>query len=478
LGGWNNIYNTVTYALSLHTQALTQIQNEASSGIKVAEPSDDPSDAYQILKLQQQIGQDTTFSSNVDTVSSVLQAASASLQSISSGLVTVQQQLTEAANGTSSASDRQAIAAQIDSILEQSVSSANTQIMGEYIFGGSATTSAPYTVQRTNGAITSVTYQGNSSSIEAPISDGVSQAETFVGNTVFNSSQRQAPVFMGNTGAKAGSGTSSVTGDQWLEVTHGTTSYAAGSGIAAGANSASGDTIVGAHTVTIANNGSTNTIALDDGPAVAFTGSESDLELTNSSGDVAYIDMTGWTGVTGPVSVTSSANLSLDNGVTTTAVNSFTNNVAVTDAAGNVLYVDTTGLQRTGAEPVSIPGTHDLFNALISMRDILNNTQSMTSAQQTSAITQALTTAQELSSDITLTSTVIGSRLQALDTLKTNITNSQASVQSVHDSLQDADITQVAIDLSREQTLYELTLSAASKLMSLSLMDYINGTTT
>jgi flagellar hook-associated protein 3 len=463
--------------LSLHTQALTQIQNEASSGIQVAEPSDNPSAAYQILKLQQQLGQDTTFTSNVNTVSSVLQGASDVLTSISSGLTTVQQQLTEAANGTSSATDRQAVAAQIDSILEQSVSAANTQIMGEYLFGGSDTAAAPYAVHRTNGEITSVTYQGNSGNVQAPVSSGVNQAETFAGNAVFTSSQRQAPVFLGNTGAKAGSATSSVTGDQWLEVTHGTTTYAAPSGIAAGTSSASQDTIVGNHAVTVVDNGPTKTIALDDGPAVAFTGSETDLELTNSSGAVAYVDMAGWTGATGQIAVTSSANLSLGEGAATTSVNSFTDNVAVTDSAGNVLYVNATGLQQTGTEPVSIPGTHDLFDSLIYMRDILNNTQSLSSAQQTSAITQALTTAQELSNDVTLSSTVIGSRLQAMDTLKTNIANSQASTQSQHDSLQDADITQVAIDLSREQNLYQLTLNAAAQLMNLSLMNYINSTT-
>jgi flagellin-like hook-associated protein FlgL len=39
--------------------------------------------------------------------------------------------------------------------------------------------------------------------------------------------------------------------------------------------------------------------------------------------------------------------------------------------------------------------------------------------------------------------------------------------------LQQADVAQIAIDLSREQVLYQMSLSVAGKLMTTSLLDFI-----
>ena len=55
---------------------------------------------------------------------------------------------------------------------------------------------------------------------------------------------------------------------------------------------------------------------------------------------------------------------------------------------------------------------------------------------------------------------------RTVDHLKT-VTNQQA------DQFEDADIVLIATDLARTQTLYEMALRSASKLLSLSLLDFI-----
>jgi flagellin-like hook-associated protein FlgL len=59
-----------------------------------------------------------------------------------------------------------------------------------------------------------------------------------------------------------------------------------------------------------------------------------------------------------------------------------------------------------------------------------------------------------------------------------NIKNSIESVKSHNEDetsqLQQADIAQIAIGLSRQQALYQMSLSVAGKMMSLSLLDYID----
>jgi flagellin-like hook-associated protein FlgL len=51
--------------------------------------------------------------------------------------------------------------------------------------------------------------------------------------------------------------------------------------------------------------------------------------------------------------------------------------------------------------------------------------------------------------------------------------NIQYNTEDETTRLQEADISQIAIDLSRREVLYQMSLSVAAKLMSMSLLDYI-----
>ena len=49
-----NMYDKTVYALSLQTDAITRLQEQASTGSRVNRASDAPSDAYRILALSTQ----------------------------------------------------------------------------------------------------------------------------------------------------------------------------------------------------------------------------------------------------------------------------------------------------------------------------------------------------------------------------------------------------------------------------------------
>ncbi len=176
---------------------------------------------------------------------------------------------------------------------------------------------------------------------------------------------------MGDTGVQAGTGTSSIQGDTWLDVIHGQTTYSGDTGIAAGSSSANGDTVVGSgHVLHL--NAANQTVSLDDGAAVSYTASSTDLELTNSKGDIVYVDTSNLTpGLTGEtdVAVNATASLSIDDGKTT--VPATFGQQTLTDSTGRVLYVDTTNLTAAGTVLVGVPGTNSVFDALINARDIL-----------------------------------------------------------------------------------------------------------
>jgi flagellar hook-associated protein 3 len=221
----NNIYNNVTFALARHSEALYRLQEQASTGSRINRPSDDPTDAYQILTLDSEKGLLENYINTLDDMSGTLNAGSSTLQQISSLISQATVNVTQITSGTYDQQGRDRVAETINGMLEQMVQLANTKYNGQYLFGGSGTTTAPYAVERTNGKITAVTYQGSMENRTVNVAPGVSSDAFTVGDELFRSNQRGTPVFIGNTGAAAGTGTSSVTGDVWLTVTFDGTEY-------------------------------------------------------------------------------------------------------------------------------------------------------------------------------------------------------------------------------------------------------------
>jgi flagellar hook-associated protein 3 FlgL len=472
MSGWGAIFNNVSYALSVQTEQLLRLQEQSSSGSRVNRASDDPADAYTILHLREQQARTAAYAKNLDSVETSLQTCDTALQGTSSVLLQAQQVLSQASSGTYTADQLVSMGEGLNSFLEQALAMANTQGAGGYVFGGDQTRSAPYQAQRdSSGRIVSVSYQGSDSARAVPVAAGIQQYGQLVGADVFGADQRQAPVFLGATGAKAGTGTSSARGDVWLTVAHATTTYDAGSQLSAGLDSAAGDTILGTHKVTIS--AAQKTIQLDDGPVVTFTGSETNLALQNASGQTAYVNVAGWTTADGQFNLQAGGSLSIDGGVTKTAL-SLSDNLAVTDPrTGQVLYVDARGIDKVGQEPVSVPGTHDVMGLLIELRNTLENKAGLSTAQQTQLMQEANDSLKEVLAQTTRYDTAVGGRLKAVDTLRSSLTSTGALAKQQADSLQNADITQVSVDLAREQNLYQMTLASAAKLLNVSLLDYM-----
>jgi len=388
-----NIYNNVSFALHLHTEALARLQEQASTGSRINRTSDGPSAAHNILTLSSQERSLQNYMDNLSEVIGTLELSSTIITDITSYLVETKSRLTQIASGTYDAQSRERAAEGIDSILEQIVSLVNTKNVEQYIFGGANTASAPYLVQRTNGEITSVTYQGSTDGRSVEIAPGLSTSAFYAGSDIFSASDRGEPIFSGTTGAKAGTGTSNVRGDVWLTVIYDGTNYQ---------------------------------LSIDDGASYV---------TVPAGGD---------------------------------------NNQAVTDSrTGQVLYVDSTAITAAGVDLVRIPGTYDIFNTLISIRDILKNERGLSDAQLRQVQESCLVSLDEVRNLLIQDSVSVGSKIAFLDDLEDCLENLKYNAEDQTTLLQDADIAQIAIDISRRQTLYQMSLSAAAKIMSMSLLDYL-----
>ena len=496
-GTLNNIYNNVSFALHLHIEAMARLQEQASTGSRINRTSDDPAAAYRVLGLNTNVKSLENYIDNLSEVISTLELSCAIVKDIMSILTETRKRLTQITGGIYGEESRKRTAEGINDLLEQTVSLANTEHIDQYLFGGTNTGSAPYTVERTNGEITSVTYQGSDEGRNIEVAPGVESSAFYIGDNIFRSNDRSAPVFIGDTGAAAGTGTSSVRGYTWLTITDDTDPAKYRLSINDGTDYVTVDKGKGAEeqTLTFTDVPTSGSFTLTfDGQKTAAINFNDDAtaiqtKLENLSNlDVGDVTVTGTylAGfnitfadtlgnvpelVAGDNTLANGGAITITEGTTTPGIGD--NNLAVTDSAGRVLYVNTTGITSTGVDLVSIPGTHDIFNTLITLRDILNNAKGLSEIQLRELRDDVLISLEEVSNLLIQTEVSVGSKIGFLDNLKNNLNNLKYSVEDESTLLQEADIAQIAIELSRREVLYQMSLSVAARLMSMSLLDFI-----
>lgn len=473
MSGWGSIYNNTRTSLQHHMEELGRLQEMIASGARLRRVSDAPADAFRLLGLRDDSRSMKTCQENLAGVSDLLTVAWSVIGEMLGSLARVRELVTQGVSGTYSSENRQSIAIEINSLLEQMLWMANTNHSGRYLFAGSNTDSAPYVAEHEGGNIASVTYVGSRQAVEVPVAPGVDYAATLVGDEIFRNDVRRPPVFFGQTGAAAGAGTPNVRGDVWLTVSHATTTYLGVSGIAAGDSSDAGDTILGnGHTLTIdAPNG---TLRLDGGPVVTFTPGDTNVMVESTTGQ-AYVSTAGLDGgFVGTVNIQATGNLSIDDGASQTAIDFADTNLAAADSAtGRVLYVDCTDIDRTGLEPVRVPGTYDLFSTLVTIRDLLSNERNLPEGQLVALMNETTDAMNEVFQGLALAQASVGAGIGMLDTLDESLETRKTYTDEQAALLEDADIVQVATQLARQQTLYEMTLASLSRLLRLSLFDYI-----
>lgn len=471
------VFDITVAALQQSSTRISRLQEESASGSRVIRASDSPGDAYAIMDLNGQVSSIATYQKNIDSVSQDLGRASNALQQVSTTMTSIKSLLTQAASGTYGLTDRANMAPQIDSDLESIIALINTKSLGHYVFGGTSGSKAPYEVQRVNGQIQSVDYVGSQQESRVPIAPGVTQTNSMVGDRVFSSDQRQTPTFAGTTGVKAGDAASTVTGDVWLTVSHDTTTYLGPSGLTPGASTNLDTAVGGAHQLIVYT--ATKKVQFDDGPQVSYDASSTDLQLQNANGDTVYVDMSKMNpALTGNVVVhmKTTTRASIDDNATSVILDGSTNQAVTDSRTGKILYVNSSSLAHVGVEPVRVAGTYNLFNTLVQVRDILQNTRNLSASDQSDLLNQALQSVDEVSTGVTKALTSAGGRMQALDTLKTSMDTISGTATDQATQLQQADVASLAIDLSRTQTLYQMTLASTSKLLSLSMLDYMTTT--
>jgi flagellar hook-associated protein 3 FlgL len=151
------------------------LQNQVSTGLRVQSASDDPAAMQNTLDLAAEKSAQTQYSANItrlqsraDTIYTALQ----SLQTVSSRIGEIS---TSAATATASTSDLNNYATEVNKLIQQAVTAANSKdpSTGKYLFAGTASGAAPFTTTTdASGNVTAVTYNGNSTANQSEIGSG------------------------------------------------------------------------------------------------------------------------------------------------------------------------------------------------------------------------------------------------------------------------------------------------------------------
>jgi len=175
-------------------QRLQTAQQQLTTGLKINNVSDDPTEIADLWQTRSNLDQVQQINSNLGRVQTEVNTAESVLEN---AVMLVQQAQTLGAQGatdTASSSTRQDLANQLGSVLQQLVATANTTVEGRYVFSGDDDQTPAYSYDPTQADPVSA-YQGSTSTrlIQAP--DGSTFADALTAQQIFDSPNAQQNVF-------------------------------------------------------------------------------------------------------------------------------------------------------------------------------------------------------------------------------------------------------------------------------------------
>src|SRR6266404_1736473 len=164
-----NLLPDLLTAVQQSEQNMNIATQQLASGRSVNQLSDDPAAVAALVGNHDRAGQDDQFVRNISSLQARFQVADSTLSNVVTVLTRAVSIGTEGANGTLSASDRQAVAGEVQGLTSQLLSLANTSYQGTYIFSGTAVKTQPFTLNTTTNA---VAYNGDGNTTSVELSSG------------------------------------------------------------------------------------------------------------------------------------------------------------------------------------------------------------------------------------------------------------------------------------------------------------------
>ncbi|MCO4782513.1 MAG: flagellar hook-associated protein FlgL [Candidatus Cloacimonetes bacterium] len=192
--------------LNTTNSKLSDINNKISSGKRVDRPQDDPVAAAGITRVNSKITENVQFDENIKQSLSELNTIDTTLGDISAILMRSRELAVQGANQTLSLTERDAIAVEVNQLLESMVQIGNSTMGGAALFAGHETAGKPFEVVRGSGLgevndivtidgevrpdlninnITRVVYKGDSEKTKIEVDQDLAVKDNITGKELF-----------------------------------------------------------------------------------------------------------------------------------------------------------------------------------------------------------------------------------------------------------------------------------------------------
>jgi flagellar hook-associated protein 3 FlgL len=503
--------DSLNYMNTTLSQLMTS-NEQASSQLKINQPSDDPVGMTQVLNDRSDLAALSQYTNNITTAKGWLGQADSTLTEVSTVVTSIKTLAQEASTGSMSATNRSQIATQVRQYFEQLIGLANTQYAGQSLFGGQKIGSAPYSetlalTTNQQGVVSNAGYsiQGASDStvvVQFLKSGVLSNGTPFRYSNDGGDTWNQGTVTDPGSPAKMELSMGGVT----LSLNRGTSVVATS---ATNTNDSSGTWMWVRPTAEYTGN-SDDTITVNpmQGMGSTVTGT---AKGTFTSNVLVRIDSTGtlssnvsysyslnggstWTQASTTAAYASSASLILPGGVLTLHSNGgnqlFSGNmfeVSPSQALINMKISPTESITVNGvgkdifggiyqtpgsnaAVPVVIAGSSGASNLFETVGTLIGYLETNNEA----GVQQCYANLSSSDESVLNYAADVGGRENRLTAASGVLTNLQSTETTQMSNTEDVDLSQLMTNLASQQLAYQSVLKSTSMIMGMSLMNYLS----
>lgn len=485
------IYDNAIYHMNRSLADYVSLSEQNASQKRINRPSDDPSGMRNVLTSRTLLSEIAQRQENLNTAKGWLTTVDDSIEQASTQLTRLEELAQQASTETLTAEQRKMIADEAREIYEELVHLANTEFNGDHVFAGHKTDNSAY------GTCLWATVDDDTLGQDAlEYVNGSSPASIKVQFTAAGTVGIDALTYRYSTdGGETWTDTALAAGDTELTLGGVQVGLAAGSVVSAnaGVDDDSGGTILFVR------------------PAAQYLGDDNDSSIVSLSGS-SEVNATAQGYFSGNVLVRfdSDSNIagtvdysySTDGGSTWVTQQTGTNGVLAVPGgflqltaapSGDVYAGDTLTLRPHEADiklPISDTSSvtvnavgKDIFGGLYNgeaagdadsnLLEIAGELIGYMEFNERDAIGESLEKLKTAHEHLTSAAGEVGGRINRVELAQTALTMEKDRTETFLSSVEDADLTQLSVDLARSDYIYQSVLSSSAKIMNVSLLDYM-----
>ena len=159
----NAFSDSLVNQLNLLASRQYNLQNQVATGQRIQAPEDDPVAMQRVMDLRAQNNNVGQYSRNIAMLKDRANIAFDAVKSVKT-ILDRAGEIATLADGTRATEELKTYGNELTQLIQQAAQLLNVKDRGQYIFSGTASDQAAFVVNTdSNGAVTAVTYQGNTS---------------------------------------------------------------------------------------------------------------------------------------------------------------------------------------------------------------------------------------------------------------------------------------------------------------------------